>query len=147
MDYWQQQMQAGNQALAAHQPAQAEQCYKQALKDVWPIWFHSCFIECPAELAQEQACLPTFCLAATVRNLAESYARQKRWRRGQRILRQALHWFERGAEQMAAEHPAALAVLTQIAALRQDYQQLKWRQHCSGKPVVWINPEPTALLH
>ncbi|WP_337842521.1 hypothetical protein [Rheinheimera sp.] len=146
MDYWQQQMQAGNKALAAHQPAQAEYCYRQALKDVWPVWFHSCFIESPAELAQEQACLPTFCLAATIRNLAESYARQKRWRRSQRTLRQALHWFELGAAQMAAEHPAALAVLTQVAQFRQDYQQLKWRQHYSQQS-VWIQPEPSGLLH
>lgn len=111
MQQWQHWITLGNQAFSLHQQQLAQQYYQQALADVWPVWYHCVFVECPAELSTDEAALPTHCLAVTLLNLAESYASQQRWRRCRRTLKQGLYWFEQMLQQSAIEHPATLAVL------------------------------------
>ena len=122
MEQWQHWMTLGNQAYASQQLALAQRCYRQALFEVWPIWYHCAFVDCPAELTPEEASLPTLCLSIAILNLAQTYSQQQRWRLCRSTLKQGLHWFEKMLDQQAATHPASLAVLQQSARLRAEYQ-------------------------
>jgi hypothetical protein len=106
----------------------AQQYYQQALADVWPVWYHCAFVECPAGLNTEEAALPTHCLAVTLLNLAECYASQQRWRRCRRTLKQGLYWFAQMLAGCDSEHPATVAVLMHQSKLLLVNQLMEQRQ-------------------
>jgi hypothetical protein len=128
MQQWQHWITLGNQAFSLHQQQLAQQYYQQALADVWPVWYHCAFVECPVELNTDEAALPTHCLAVTLLNLAESYASQQRWRRCRRTLKQGLYWFEQMLEGCDSEHPATVAVLMHQSKLLLVSQLMEQRQ-------------------
>ena len=122
MQHWQQIIAQGNQAFIERHLSAAEHLYRQAISDVWPVWYHCAFVGCPPELSREEASLPTFCLSVSIQNLAETYAQQQRWRRCQSTLRHGLNWFEQMLQRLDADHPASIAVLQESAKLRAEYQ-------------------------
>lgn len=127
MQSWQCWMSQGNSAYQQQQLSHAVYCYRQALSDVWPIWYHCAFVCCPAELSIEEATLPTHCFAVVLLNLAETYAKAGEWRLCQRTLAQGLFWFRRMLQQ-SNNGDVTIAVIQQQAALmaaRARYQ----RQH------------------
>ena len=128
MYHWQHWITLGNQAFSRHQQQLAQQYYRQALADVWPVWYHCAFVECPSELNADEAALPTHCLAVTLLNLAECYASQQRWRRCRRTLQQGLYWFSQMLQQGVTEHPAVLAVLMHQSKLLLAVQMMQQRQ-------------------
>lgn len=128
MQQWQHWIMLGNQAFSMHQQQLAQQYYQQALTDVWPVWYHCAFVECPIELSSDEAALPTHCLAVTLLNLAESYASQQRWRRCRRTLKQGLYWFAQMLDGGDSEHPATLAVLMHQSKLLLVSQLMEQRQ-------------------
>ena len=128
MQQWQHLISLGNQAFSLHQPQLAQQYYQQALADVWPVWYHCAFVECPAGLNTEEAALPTHCLAVTLLNLAECYASQQRWRRCRRTLKQGLYWFAQMLDGCDSEHPATVAVLMHQSKLLLVSQLMEQRQ-------------------
>jgi hypothetical protein len=145
MEQWQHWMRLGNQAYAEQQLTLAQHCYRQALLEVWPIWYHCAFVHCPAELNNEEAALPTFCLSVAILNLAQSYQQQQRWRRCRSTLKQGLHWFEKMLEQQSASHPASIAVLQQSARLRAAYQHGAAMNAAKTNRLSWLRPQ--TLLH
>jgi hypothetical protein len=128
MEQWQQFIAQGNKAFTEQHWAAAASFYRQAISDVWPIWYHCAFVHCPPQLSREEASLPTFCLSVSIQNLAEAYAQQHRWRRCQTTLKQGLYWFEHMLNHLDAEHPASVAVLQESARLRAEYQALCQRR-------------------
>mgnify|MGYP004701278703 CR=1 FL=1 len=145
MEQWQYWMKLGNDAYRNRQFALAERCFRQALFEAWPVWYHCAFIHCPTELTQEEASLPTLCLSIAMLNLAQTYQQQRRWQRCRSTLKQGLYWFEKMLSQPENEHPATLAVLKQSAKLRAHYQQLQ-SAPLKIKP-AWFSPSQQALLH
>lgn len=128
MQRWQHWITLGNQAFSMHQQQLAQQYYQQALADVWPVWYHCAFVECPAGLDTDEVALPTHCLAVTLLNLAESFASQQRWRRCRRTLQQGLYWFEQMLEECHQAHPATAAVLMHLSQLQLVSQIMAQRQ-------------------
>ena len=131
MQSWQYWMAQGNSAYQQQQLSHAVYCYRQALADVWPVWYHCAFVCCPVELSIEEACLPTHCFAVVLLNLAETYAKAGQWRLCQRTLAQGLFWFRRMLQQNGNNNKFTIAVLQQQAALttaRAQYQ--RQQQHC-----------------
>ncbi|MGY5798127.1 hypothetical protein [Rheinheimera faecalis] len=122
MEQWQQIIAQGNRAFTERHLTAAASFYRQAISDVWPIWYHCAFVCCPPELSREEASLPTFCLSISIQNLAETYAQQQRWRRCQTTLRHGLNWFEQMLQRLDGDHPASVAVLQESAKLRAEYQ-------------------------
>lgn len=128
MQSWQYWMSQGNSAYQQQQFSHAVYCYRQALADVWPVWYHCAFVCCPAELSTEEACLPTHCFAVVLLNLAETYAKAGQWRLCQRTLAQGLFWFRRMLQQNTNKEKLTVAVLQQQAALTAARAQYR-RQH------------------
>lgn len=144
MEQWQHWMAQGNQAFNRQQQPLAQQYYRRALADVWPIWYHCAFVDCPAVLNADEAALPTHCLTVTLLNLAESYASQRRWRRSRRTLQQGIYWFHRMLQHHDTAHPASNAVLLQQCQLRAVLSQLHHRQLL---PVPCFMTTAIRLLH
>jgi len=144
MDQWQQIIAQGNRAFALRHLAEAASYYRQAISDVWPIWYHCAFVCCPPELSNEEACLPTLCLSISIQNLAKTYARQQRWRRCQITLKHGLNWFEQMLQRLDCDHPASIAVLQESARLRAEYQAV-----CSRYQLWQRSSQPAsqAYLH
>ncbi|RVT47511.1 hypothetical protein EMM73_04340 [Rheinheimera sediminis] len=122
MEHWQYIIAQGNQAFTQRHFAAAVTFYRQAISDVWPVWYHCGFVFCPPELSREEASLPTFCLSISIQNLAETYAQQQRWRRCQATLKQGVSWFEQMLQRLDGAHPASIAVLQESAKLRAEYK-------------------------
>lgn len=129
MQSWQYWMSQGNSAYQQQQLSHAVYCYRQALADVWPVWYHCAFVCCPAELDTEEASLPTHCFAVVLLNLAETYAKASQWQLCQRTLAQGLFWFRRMLQQSTNLEKITVAVLQQQAALNAARAQYQRKQH------------------
>jgi hypothetical protein len=144
MEQWQQIIAQGNRAFTERHLAAAASFYRQAISDVWPVWYHCAFVCCPPELSREEASLPTFCLSISIQNLAETYAQQQRWRRCQLTLKHGLNWFEQMLQRLDADHPASIAVLQESAKLRAEYQAVSKRYQ---QWQLCRQPSSSRLLH
>lgn len=150
MQQWQHWITLGNQAFSLHQQQLAQQYYQQALADVWPVWYHCAFVECPPELNTEEAALPTHCLAVTLLNLAECYANQQRWRRCRRTLKQGLYWFAQMLDSCGSDHPATLAVMmhrSKLLLVSQLMEQRQWLARSEPPLVRQIKTNNTSPVH
>ena len=143
MEQWQQIIAQGNRAFTERHLTAAASFYRQAISDVWPIWYHCAFVFCPPELSREEASLPTFCLSISIQNLAETYARQQRWRRCLATLNRALQQVLQLQAQLPDTHPANVALLRESCSLRRElcrFSQLA--------PVTQTATQPaSAILH
>lgn len=141
MQSWQYWMTQGNSAYQQHQLSHAVYCYRQALSDVWPIWYHCAFVCCPAEFNIEEASLPTHCFAVVLLNLAETYAKAGEWRLCQRTLAQGSFWFRRLLQQHITAQCTA-AVLQQQAALTKARAHYQRMQQQSRLAAALMTPSP-----
>jgi hypothetical protein len=68
------------------------------------------------------------CFSVSVQNLAETYARQQRWRRCPSVLRRTLSQLQRLLQQLPSSHPASIAVLRESCHIRREFY--RFNQQC-----------------
>jgi hypothetical protein len=133
MQIWQYWMELGNQAYFTQDWPQAQHCYQQALADVWPVWLEST-LGAAAEagtlqqLPDNELCLPSCCLAVTVRNLANCHRAAGQPGRSRALLKQTQRWFCCALQQ--AKLPASL--YASLLNLQADLHEALL--HCAADP-------------
>jgi hypothetical protein len=136
---WKHIITQANSAFAHDHFALAAGLYQHAatlMTDAWPY-----YVENQQNLSQQQwqdsVVQLVICFSVSVQNLAETYARQQRWRRCLSVLRQTLGQLQRILQQLPGAHPASVAVLRESCHIRREFcrfnQQRQPVAACSTK--------------
>ncbi|MDP2716517.1 hypothetical protein [Rheinheimera sp.] len=122
IEHWKHIIRQANSAFAHDHYALAADLYQQAtllLAQSWPQY--EARLAGPALAPnQDGTALLIICLSISVQNLAETYARQQRWRRCLSTLNRALQQVIQLQQQIPPAHPANIALLRESCNLRRE---------------------------
>ena len=122
IEHWKHIIRQANSAFAHDHYVLAADLYQQAavlLTQAWPEYeARSADNFIPG--APDGAALLIICLSISVQNLAETYARQQRWRRCLATLNRALQQVLQLQAQLPDTHPANVALLRESCSLRRE---------------------------
>lgn len=151
IEHWKQVIRQANSAFAHDHFTLAAALYQQAtllLVHAWPQ-YETSLSTADQQHGQDSATLLVICFSISVQNLAESYARQQRWRRCLSTLNRSLQQVQQLQAALPAAHPASLALLRESCNLRRElcrFSQLA--QPATGKNLSFASTLPvSASVH
>ncbi|MDX3774641.1 hypothetical protein QE250_10995 [Chromatiaceae bacterium AAb-1] len=155
IDHWKILIRQANKAFSRKQLPLAAILYQQAvllLLNNWPSVTIAEPDNAAENMSEDPATLLVICLSISIQNLAETYARQQRWRRCLSTLNRALLQLQQVQQQLPATHPASVALLREGCNLRRELCRFsKLRQDCShkkaGQKASVIIPLASASIH
>ncbi|MEH8017566.1 hypothetical protein MN202_09990 [Rheinheimera muenzenbergensis] len=144
--HWKQIITQANKAFAHDHFALAAGLYQHAagvMTDAWPD-----YVENQQQLSQQQwqdsVVQLVLCYSISVQNLAETYARQQRWRRCLSVLRQTLSQLQRLLQQLPGSHPASIAVLRESCHIRREFCRFSQQHQAAHQHSLSVAPYPAA---
>lgn len=120
---WKHLITRANQAFAHDHFALAAGLYQHAaalLSDIWPQYMQN-QQHMPQQQWQDSVVQLVICYSVSVQNLAETYARQQRWRRCLSVLRRSLSVVQHLLQQLPPAHPACIALLRESGHIRREF--------------------------
>ncbi|NRQ43547.1 hypothetical protein HRH59_13420 [Rheinheimera sp. YQF-2] len=122
IEHWKHIIRQANSAFAHDHYALAADLYRQAtfmLAQSWPQ-HEAQLARATVPRGEDGTALLIICLSISVQNLAQTYARQQRWRRCLSTLNRALQQVIQLQQQIPPAHPANIALLRESCNLRRE---------------------------
>jgi|GEM_PF-1204562 len=122
IEHWKHIIRQANSAFAHDHYALAADLYRQAtfmLAQSWPQ-HEAQLARAAVPRGEDGTALLIICLSISVQNLAQTYARQQRWRRCLSTLNRALQQVIQLQQQIPPAHPANIALLRESCNLRRE---------------------------
>lgn len=155
IENWKVIIRQANKAFNRKQLMLAQTLYQQGvllLLQGWPYQLSSMTETTEADSQDDPATLLVICLSITVQNLAETYARQQRWRRCASTLNRALQQLQQVQNQLPASHPASIALLREGCNLRRELCRVSKLQQdeknkASHRKASFMMPLASSSIH
>lgn len=122
IEQWKHLIRQANSAFAHEHFQLAAALYQQAallLGDAWPMYEQQLQVS-DGRHGQDSVTLLIICFSISIQNLAETYARQQRWRRCLSTLNRSLQQVQQLQQTIPAAHPANVALLRESCNLRRE---------------------------
>lgn len=126
IEQWKQLIRQANSAFAHDHFQLAAALYQQAallLAEAWPAYQQQ-IQAADSHHGQDSVTLLIICFSISIQNLAETYARQQRWRRCLSTLNRSLTQVQQLQQAIPPAHPANVALLRESCNLRRELYRL-----------------------
>ena len=149
IEQWKQLIRQANSAFAHEHFQLAAALYQQAamlLADAWPHNQQQ-IRAADSHHGQDSITLLVICFSISIQNLAETYARQQRWRRCLSTLNRSLQQVTQLQQTIPAAHPASVALLRESCNLRREMHRLSLlsTQLCPSVAAKTLLPASTSV--
>lgn len=126
IEQWKHLIRQANSAFAHDHFQLAAALYQQAallLAEAWPDYQQQ-IQAADSHHGQDSVTLLIICFSISIQNLAETYARQQRWRRCLTTLNRSLAQVQQLQQTIPSAHPANVALLRESCNLRRELCRL-----------------------